>query len=105
MSIFFSKNNFSFCKTYPQYAKFFTLESNLLMNLDGFTMSKFVVIMDTMSYLLLDFNDKPKRLDRFVGYIAMVHKDMRLDETDMYVRGNLLLNSSKCFWNIFPRQI
>lgn len=49
--------------------------------------------METMGYLLLDFNDKPKRLDRFVGYIAMVHKDMQLNEQDMCVRRNLLFLS------------
>lgn len=42
--------------------------------------------METMGYLLLDFNKKPKQLDRLVGYIAMVHKDMQLDEQDMRVR-------------------
>lgn len=47
--------------------------------------AKFSIIMETMGYLLLDFNKKPKQLDRLVGYIAMVHKDMRLDEQDMRV--------------------
>ncbi|XP_014472410.1 PREDICTED: uncharacterized protein LOC106743263 isoform X1 [Dinoponera quadriceps] len=37
-----------------------------------------------MGYLLLDFNNKPRQLDRFVGYLAMVHKDMRLNEQDLH---------------------
>lgn len=47
---------------------------------------KFSKVFEAMSYLLLDFNNKPKQLDRFVGYIAMIHKDMRLNEQDMNVR-------------------
>lgn len=77
---------FSFCETYPQYVKFFTLESRLPANFDARTTAKFSIIMETMGYLLLDFNNKPRRLDQFVGYIAMIHKDMRLDEQDMHVR-------------------
>ncbi|XP_032669399.1 uncharacterized protein LOC116843244 isoform X2 [Odontomachus brunneus] len=74
----------SFCETYPQYIKFFTLEPKLPMNFDMRTTEKFSKIFEAMGYLLLDFNNKPKQLDRFVGYIAMVHKDMRLNEQDMH---------------------
>lgn len=48
-------------------------------------MLKFSVIMETIGYLFLDFNKKPKKLDRLVAYIAMVHKDMQLDEEDLNV--------------------
>lgn len=73
----------SFCETHPQYVKFFTQESKLHLSFDTRVTAKFAVIMETMGYLLLDFNKKPKQLDRLVGYIAMVHKDMQLDEQDM----------------------
>nr|XP_012220992.1 PREDICTED: uncharacterized protein LOC105671417 [Linepithema humile] len=92
----------SFCKAYPQYVKFFTLEPNLLVIFDAHTMTKFSVIMETMGYLLLDFNDRPKRLDRFVGYIAMVHKDMRLDEQDMC---NLVTSLFEYLSQTYPAQM
>lgn len=56
------------------------------VNFDARTTAKFSMIMETMGCILLDFNNKPKQLDRFLGYIAMVHKDMRLNEQDMHVR-------------------
>lgn len=56
--------------------------------------AKFSIIMETMGYLLLDFNKKPKQLDRLVGYIAMVHKDMRLDEQDLRVRRVFIISST-----------
>lgn len=77
---------FSFCETHPQYVKFFTQDSKLDLNFDTRVTAKFAIIMETMGYLLLDFNKKPKQLDRLVGYIAMVHKDMQLDEQDLSVR-------------------
>ncbi|EFN67896.1 hypothetical protein EAG_07959 [Camponotus floridanus] len=73
----------SFCEIYPQYVKFFTQESKLHLSFDTRITVKFSIIMETMGYLLLDFNKRPKQLDRLVGYIAMVHKDMQLDEQDM----------------------
>jgi len=58
----------------------------LHLSFDTRITAKFSIIMETMGYLLLDFNKRPKQLDRLVGYIAMVHKDMQLDEQDMRVR-------------------
>lgn len=55
------------------------------MNFDIRTTDKFSKIFEAIGYLLLDFNNKPKQLDRFIGYIAMVHKDMRLNEQDLNV--------------------
>lgn len=80
-----SRNDSSFSESYPQYMKYFTLEPRLPVNFDARTTAKFAVIMEAIGYLILDFNNKPKQLDRFIGYLAMVHKDMRLNEQDMHV--------------------
>lgn len=85
---------FSFCERHPQYVKFFTQESKLHLNYDARITAKFEIIMESLGYLLLDFNKKPKQLDRLVGYIAMVHKDMRLVEQDMRVRRAFIISST-----------
>lgn len=61
------------------------------VNFDVRTAEKFSKIFEAMGYLLLDFNNKPKKLDRFVGYLAMVHKDMRLNEQDIHVRSTFIV--------------
>lgn len=85
---------FSFCERHPQYVKFFTQESKLHLSYDTRVTAKFTIIVESLGYLLLDFNKKPKQLDRLVGYIAMVHKDMRLVEQDMRVRRTFIISTN-----------
>ncbi|XP_029172406.1 uncharacterized protein LOC114941551 [Nylanderia fulva] len=89
----------SFCERYPQYVKFFTQESKLHLSFDTRVTAKFTNIMEAIGYLLLDFNKKPKQLDRLVGYIAMVHKDMRLVEQDMH---NLVTSLFEYLSRMYP---
>lgn len=78
-------NNYSFCESYPQYLKYFTLDPNIPLNFHARTMTKITAIIEALGYLMLDFHNKPKKLDRLVGYLAMVHKDMRLEKQDIRV--------------------
>ncbi|XP_043282985.1 uncharacterized protein [Venturia canescens] len=91
MGVFFSWAD-RFCETHPQYTKYFTSDSQVPLTFDARTNAKFTVIMETMGYLLLDFHKKPKQLDRIIGYIAMIHKDMSLARSDMLNFCEHLLN-------------
>ncbi|XP_050463351.1 uncharacterized protein LOC126857711 isoform X2 [Cataglyphis hispanica] len=93
---------FSFCETHPQYVKYFTQESKLHLSFDTRITAKFAIIMETMGYLLLNFNKKPKQLDRLVGYIAMIHKDMQLDEQDL---NNLVTSLFEYLTRMYPAQM
>lgn len=75
----------SFLGIYPQYIKYYTLNSRVPLSVDVRVNAKFTVIMEAIGYLMLDVYRNRKQLDRLVGYVAMVHKDMRLDKQDMTV--------------------
>ncbi|KAG7209597.1 hypothetical protein KM043_011257 [Ampulex compressa] len=85
----------SFCDVYPQYIKFYTLDAHLSLTYDTRTTAKFTIIMETLGYLILDFYNKPKQQDRLIGYIAMVHKDMRLDKRDIFTESSRKWNTFK----------
>lgn len=55
----------------------------------------FSLILEAMTYLMLDYYNKIKKFDRLIGYIAMVHKDMELEGTDMNVHNCTFLNLIK----------
>lgn len=55
------------------------------LTLDAHISSHFSIIMETMGYLMIDFYNKPKEFNYFIGYIAMVHKDMNLIRADLNV--------------------
>jgi len=77
---------FSFCEMYPEYIKFFTTETMVTaVSFDATTLATFSLILQAVGCLLLDFYRKPKQLDKFVGYLAMLHKDMPLKEDDLIV--------------------
>ncbi|KAI4501426.1 hypothetical protein M0802_003303 [Mischocyttarus mexicanus] len=73
----------SFLGTYPQYVKYYTLNPRIPLCVDVRLCAKFTLIMEAIGYLVLDVYGNRKQLDRLVGYVAMVHKDMRLDKEDM----------------------
>ncbi|KAK2586290.1 hypothetical protein KPH14_001543 [Odynerus spinipes] len=75
----------SFLGVYPQYIKYYTLNPHVPLSVDVRLTAKFTVIMEAIGYLMLDVYRNRKQLDRLVGYVAMVHKDMRLDKQDMTV--------------------
>ncbi|XP_066588895.1 uncharacterized protein [Prorops nasuta] len=79
------------CGNYPKYSKYFTLNPHGSINFESRAIAKFTLITEALVYIFLDYTDKPKQLDKFVGYIAMVHKDMKLDGLDMAIFGSSLL--------------
>lgn len=79
------KKIFSFLGTYPQYIKYYTLNQHIPLGVDVRLCAKFTLIMEAIGYLVVDVYRNRRQLDRLVGYVAMVHKDMRLDKEDMTV--------------------
>ncbi|KAL2724527.1 hypothetical protein V1478_009040 [Vespula squamosa] len=73
----------SFLGTYPQYIKYYTLNTHIPLGVDVRLCAKFTLIMEAIGYLVVDVYRNRKQLDRLVGYVAMVHKDMRLNKEDM----------------------
>nr|KAF7415475.1 hypothetical protein H0235_012067 [Vespula pensylvanica] len=73
----------SFLGTYPQYIKYYTLNQHIPLGVDVRLCAKFTLIMEAIGYLVVDVYRNRRQLDRLVGYVAMVHKDMRLDKEDM----------------------
>lgn len=55
------------------------------LTLDADTSKRFMIIMETMGYLLIYFLNKPKQVKHVIGYVAMVHKDMDITRADMTV--------------------
>ncbi|XP_015112593.1 uncharacterized protein LOC107038182 [Diachasma alloeum] len=82
----------SFCKTHAQYSKYFTTDVNAPLSVDARTSAKFRLIIEALGYLLLDSYKKPDQLDYITGYIAMVHKDMELNRSDMFNFGESLID-------------
>jgi hypothetical protein len=77
---------FSLCEMYPEYIKYFTLETaTIAVSFDATILANFSLMLQAMGYLLLDFYKKPKQLDKFISYLAMVHKDMALKKQDLEV--------------------
>ncbi|KAK0078318.1 hypothetical protein PV325_002685 [Microctonus aethiopoides] len=72
-----------FCKTYPQYTKYFTLDPEMPLTIDVHITTHFSIIMETIGYLVVDYYKNRKQHDFFIGYIAMVHKDMNIIHRDM----------------------
>ncbi|XP_035721574.1 uncharacterized protein LOC118441379 isoform X2 [Vespa mandarinia] len=75
----------SFLRTHPQYIKYYTLNPHVPLGVDIRLCAKFTLIMEAIGYLILDVYKNRKQLDRLVGYVAMIHKDMRLNKEDMRV--------------------
>ncbi|XP_046827267.1 uncharacterized protein LOC124427895 isoform X2 [Vespa crabro] len=73
----------SFLRTHPQYIKYYTLNPHVPLGMDIRLCAKFTLIMEAIGYLILDVYKNRKQLDHLVGYVAMVHKDMRLNKEDM----------------------
>jgi len=71
---------------YPEYIKYFTLETAAVaVSFDATILANFSLMLQAMGCLLLDFYKKPKQLDKFVSYLAMMHKDIPLKEQDLAV--------------------
>lgn len=70
---------------YPQYTKYFTLDPEMPLTIDVHITTHFSIIMETIGYLVVDYYKNRKQHDFFIGYIAMVHKDMNLIHRDMSV--------------------
>ncbi|KAF7993101.1 hypothetical protein HCN44_005882 [Aphidius gifuensis] len=89
----------SFCEAYPQYTKYFTTETNVSLTIDAYTSAKFRIIIETLRYLLIDFNNKPNDFDNLISYVGMMHKDMNLTQIDMINFGDCLVSY---LTNTFP---
>ncbi|XP_033183842.2 uncharacterized protein LOC117153680 [Bombus vancouverensis nearcticus] len=72
-----------FFKNHPQYVKYFEDESIPEFVQEAIIKKKFITICDIICALFINYYDKPSRRDYFLGYIAMVHKDMGLTFKDL----------------------
>ncbi|XP_033352917.1 uncharacterized protein LOC117235206 [Bombus vosnesenskii] len=72
-------------KNHPQYVKYFEDESIPEFVQEAIIKKKFITICDIICALFINYYDKPSRRDYFLGYIAMVHKDMGLTFKDLAV--------------------
>ncbi|XP_008544185.1 uncharacterized protein LOC103568926 [Microplitis demolitor] len=97
-NVFFTE----FCEAYPQYVKYFTFDPDMPLTLDADTSKRFMIIMETMGYLLIYFLNKPKQVKHVIGYVAMVHKDMDITRADMT---NFRENLIKYITSTFPKLI
>lgn len=61
------------------------MNQHIPLGVDVRLCAKFTLIMEAIGYLVVDVYRNRRQLDRLVGYVAMVHKDMRLDKEDMTV--------------------
>ncbi|KAH0540875.1 hypothetical protein KQX54_020360 [Cotesia glomerata] len=97
-NVFFTE----FCEVNPQYIKYFTFDPDMPLTLDADTSKKFMTIMDTIGFLLVNFLNKPKQVKHIIGYVAMIHKDMNITRIDMT---NFSENLIKYITSTFPKFI
>ncbi|XP_046744596.1 uncharacterized protein LOC124410352 [Diprion similis] len=90
-------------QNHPEYLKYFqqsnTHEFQAYHTLMG---TKFSLICSTVAALFLDYTHKPEPREHLLGYIAMVHRDMDLDQKDME---NFMMDFMEMLTLQFPKQM
>lgn len=80
----------SLFRNHPEYFKYFQENIPHEFQVDIPSMRiKFSLLCNTLAALFVDYAHKSQPREHLLGYVAMVHKDMNLNQKDMEVRMNL----------------
>ncbi|XP_046595841.1 uncharacterized protein LOC124294510 [Neodiprion lecontei] len=90
-------------QNHPKYLKYFQQSSpHEFQEYYTLLRSKFSLTCSTVAALFLDYTHKPQPREHLLGYIAMVHRDMDLDQKDME---NFMMDFMQMLTLQFPKQM